>query len=143
MELAAASEPLVSIIIPALNEARNLPQRPWPACLEVDEVILVDFHASADVSKTILIHARRYIGFDVHLVAHHQITGSTGMHIEHQHHGGRLGAGVNQLVAESYIHVHLTASGAACELRLQGLRQKHRCQRRSTDCAAPRHQSLN
>ena len=47
VELAAASEPLVSIIIPALNEARNLPHV-MARLPEVDEVILVDGGSTDD-----------------------------------------------------------------------------------------------
>jgi glycosyltransferase involved in cell wall biosynthesis len=45
--LAAASEPLVSVIIPALNEARNLPHV-MARLPEVDEVILVDGGSTDD-----------------------------------------------------------------------------------------------
>ncbi|MBU2662591.1 glycosyltransferase family 2 protein [Actinoplanes bogorensis] len=45
--LATASEPLVSIIIPALNEARNLPHV-MAALPQVDEVILVDGGSTDD-----------------------------------------------------------------------------------------------
>ena len=47
VDLAAASEPLVSIIIPALNEARNLPHV-MARLPEVDEVILVDGGSTDD-----------------------------------------------------------------------------------------------
>jgi glycosyltransferase involved in cell wall biosynthesis len=47
VELAVASEPLVSIIIPALNEARNLPHV-MARLPEVDEVILVDGGSTDD-----------------------------------------------------------------------------------------------
>ena len=47
VELAAASEPLVSVIIPALNEARNLPHV-MARLPEVDEVILVDGGSTDD-----------------------------------------------------------------------------------------------
>jgi glycosyltransferase involved in cell wall biosynthesis len=46
-ELAAGSEPLVSVIIPALNEARNLPHV-MARLPEVDEVILVDGGSTDD-----------------------------------------------------------------------------------------------
>jgi len=46
-DLAAASEPLVSVIIPALNEARNLPHV-MARLPEVDEVILVDGGSTDD-----------------------------------------------------------------------------------------------
>ena len=45
--VAAASEPLVSVIIPALNEARNLPHV-MARLPEVDEVILVDGGSTDD-----------------------------------------------------------------------------------------------
>jgi glycosyltransferase involved in cell wall biosynthesis len=47
VELAAANEPLVSVIIPALNEARNLPHV-MARLPEVDEVILVDGGSTDD-----------------------------------------------------------------------------------------------
>src|SRR5690348_9740955 len=59
--LAAASEPLVSVIIPALNEARNLPHV-LARLPQVDEVILVD---GGSVDDTVDVACRLMPGIRV------------------------------------------------------------------------------
>ena len=63
------------------------------------------YHTGTGISKGILIDARGHIRIHVHCVGHDQISRSTRMHFEHQHHRRRLRARINQFVAEAYVHV--------------------------------------